>query len=155
MGKLTKWPISLENFHFGYLKGARFKYRFYFCSLCVKRKFWANLDKNDRLIHESWKFAFFVLVSQIMVFHFAYKKDFWHILIKFIVFKVFLSSSRPNKKQFQLVDLVIRRLWYSYIAFRLADLSKRKPEIQTSHSYLQKTLRKDSNDSFHEVTRNF
>ena len=24
--KLTKWPISLANFHFVYLKGARFKY---------------------------------------------------------------------------------------------------------------------------------
>ena len=33
--KLTKWPISLANFHFGYLKGARFKYRLYFCSFCV------------------------------------------------------------------------------------------------------------------------
>ena len=25
LGKITKWPISLANFHFGYLKGARFK----------------------------------------------------------------------------------------------------------------------------------
>ena len=25
LGKITKWPILLENFHFGYLKGARFK----------------------------------------------------------------------------------------------------------------------------------
>ena len=25
LGKITRWPISLENFHFGYLKGARFK----------------------------------------------------------------------------------------------------------------------------------
>ena len=33
--KLTKWPISLANFHFGYLKGARFKYKLYFCSFCV------------------------------------------------------------------------------------------------------------------------
>ena len=35
LGKLTKWLISLANFHFGHLKGARFKYRFYFRSLCV------------------------------------------------------------------------------------------------------------------------
>ena len=34
-------------------------------------------------------------------------------------------------------------------------LSKRKPEIQASHNCLQRTLRKDSNDSFDEVTRNF
>ena len=39
--------------------------------------------------------------------------------------------------------------------FWLADLSKRKPEIQASHNCLQRTLRKDSNDSFNEVTRNF
>ena len=40
-------------------------------------------------------------------------------------------------------------------AFRLADLSKRKPEIERSHNYLQRTLRKSSNDSFNEVTQNF
>ena len=36
-------------------------------------------------------------------------------------------------------------------AFRLADLSKEKSEIQASHN----CLRKDSNDSFNEVTRYF
>ena len=40
-------------------------------------------------------------------------------------------------------------------AFRLADSLKRKPEIQVSHNYLRRTLRKDSNDSFNEATRNF
>ena len=45
-----------------------------------------------------------------MVFHFGCKKDFWHILVKFIVYKVSLLSSRADKKQFQLEDLVIRRL---------------------------------------------
>ena len=40
-------------------------------------------------------------------------------------------------------------------AFRLADLLKRKPEIQVSHKCLGRTLYKDSNDSFNEVTRNF
>ena len=35
--------------------------------------------------------------------------------------------------------------------FWLADLSKRKPEIQASHN----CLHKDSNDSFNEVTQNF
>ena len=49
-----------------------------------------------------------------MVFHFVYKKDFWHILVKFIVYEVSRSSSRSNKKQFQLVDLVFGRLRYSY-----------------------------------------
>ena len=42
--------------------------------------------------------------------HFEYKKVFWLILVKFIVYRVFPSSSRSNKKQFQLVDLVIGRL---------------------------------------------
>ena len=45
-----------------------------------------------------------------MVFDSVYKKDFWHILVKFIVYKASLLSSRPNKKQFQLVDLVNGRL---------------------------------------------
>ena len=35
LGKLKKWPISLPNIRFGYLKGVRFKYRLYFCSFCV------------------------------------------------------------------------------------------------------------------------
>ena len=57
----------------------------------------------------------FILVpfSQIVVFHFVhfeYKKVFWHILVKFIVFIVFPTSTRSNKKQFQLVDLAIGRL---------------------------------------------
>ena len=45
-----------------------------------------------------------------MVFHFVhfeYKRDFWHIFVKFILYRVSLQSSRSNKKQFQLVDLVI------------------------------------------------
>ena len=35
LGKITKWLISLANFHFGYLQGACFRYGFYFCSICV------------------------------------------------------------------------------------------------------------------------
>ena len=35
LGKLTKWKISLENFPFGYIKGARFKNMLYFCTFCV------------------------------------------------------------------------------------------------------------------------
>ena len=35
LGKITKWLISLLNFHFGYLKGACFKYGPYFCSICL------------------------------------------------------------------------------------------------------------------------
>ena len=42
-----------------------------------------------------------------------------------------------------------------YTALRSADLSKRNPEIQASQGCLQRTLCKDSNDSFNEVTRNF
>ena len=49
-----------------------------------------------------------------MVFHFVYKKDFRYILEKFLVYKVSLSSSRFNKKQLHLVDLVIGHLSYSY-----------------------------------------
>ena len=60
------------------------------------------------------KIAIFILVSQIMVFHFVYKKYFWYFLVNFIIYTVSLSSSWSNEKQFQLVDLVIGRLWYSY-----------------------------------------
>ena len=66
--------------------------------------------QNDPL---NLKISILVLVSQIMVFHFVhfeYKKDFWHFLLKFIVYMVSLLSSRSNKKQFQLVDRVIGRL---------------------------------------------
>ena len=34
LGKLTKLSISLANFYFGYLKGARFKYIFWLI-LCI------------------------------------------------------------------------------------------------------------------------
>ena len=50
----------------------------------------------------------------IMVFHFVYKKYFWYFLVNFIIYTAYLSSSWSNEKQFQLVDLVIGRLWYSY-----------------------------------------
>ena len=53
------------------------------------------------------------LISQIIVFHFLhfeYEKVFWNILVKFILYRVFPSSSRSNKKQSQLVDLVIECL---------------------------------------------
>ena len=35
LGKIRKWPISLANFHFGYIKGTRFKYRLYFSPFSV------------------------------------------------------------------------------------------------------------------------
>ena len=55
--------------------------------------------------------------------HFEDKIDFWHILVKFIVYRVFILSSRSDKKQLQLVDLT--RSYIGYIqAFRLADLPK-------------------------------
>ena len=69
------------------------------------------MGKNFRMIYLN--ISILVLISQITVFHFVhfeYKKDFWHILVKFIVYKVYLSSSQSNKKQLQLVDLVIGRL---------------------------------------------
>ena len=61
------------------------------------------MDKNfnDPL---ELKIAIFVLVSHIMVLHFVYKKDFWDLLVKFILYKASLSSSRSNKKHFQLAD---------------------------------------------------
>ena len=46
--------VKLQNgrFHLQIsILGARFKYRLYFCSFCVLRKFWTNLDKNYRMIH--------------------------------------------------------------------------------------------------------
>ena len=52
--------------------------------------------KNDPL---ELKISISVLVSQIMVFHFLHfehKKDFWYILVKFIVCTIFLLSSRSN-----------------------------------------------------------
>ena len=66
------------------------------CIIEILGKFGLTLQ-NDPL---ELKIAIFVLVSQIMVFHFEYKKDFWHILVTFIVCKVSLSSSRSNKKTF-------------------------------------------------------
>ena len=39
LDKITKRLISLASFQFGYLKGARFKYRLYFLSFCVQRRF--------------------------------------------------------------------------------------------------------------------
>ena len=52
--------------------------------------------KNDPL---ELKISISVLVSQIMVFHFVlseHKKNFWHILVKFIVYTVFLLSIGSN-----------------------------------------------------------
>ena len=99
LGKITKWSISLANFYFGYLKGACFKYGLYFflilCIIEVLGKFGQEV-KNDSL---EQKISILVLVSQIMVFHFVYfehKKDFWHILVKFVVHRVSLLSIRSN-----------------------------------------------------------
>ena len=82
--------------------------------LCMKEvlgKF-GQKSRNDLLVMD-FKISILVLISQIIAFHFVhfeYKKVFWHILVKFIVYRVFPSSSLSNKKQFQLVDLVIGRL---------------------------------------------
>ena len=90
LDKITKWSISLASFHFGYLKGACFNYGLFYHSFCVQRKFWANLCKNHGMALDL-KISILVLVSQIMVFHFVhfeYKKDFWHILDKLIVYMI-------------------------------------------------------------------
>ena len=82
--------------------------------LCMKEvlgKF-GYKSRNDLLVIDL-KISFLVHISQIIVFHFVhfeYKKAFWHILVKFVIYRVFPSSSRSNKKQLQLVDLVIGRL---------------------------------------------
>ena len=70
----------------------------FFLILCIAevlRKF-GSILKNDPL---ELKISISVLVSQIMVFHFVHfehKKDFWYILVKFIVCTIFLLSSRSN-----------------------------------------------------------
>ena len=66
-------------------------------------------SRNDVLVIDL-KIFILVLFSQIAVLHFEYKKVFSHILVKCIVFIVFPTSTRSNKKQFQLVDLAIGRL---------------------------------------------
>ena len=44
--------LEIQNdIHFGYSKGARFKYRLYLCSICVQREVWENLGKKYRMIH--------------------------------------------------------------------------------------------------------
>ena len=102
------------KFPFWVLKRCSFQVKALFllilCIIEILGKFGKKL-KNDPL---ELKIAIFVLISQIMVFHFVYKKDFWYILIKFIVYKASLLSSRSNKKNVQLVDLVIGRSWCSY-----------------------------------------
>ena len=70
----------------------------FFLILCITevlRKF-GSILKNDPL---ELKISISVLISQIMVFHFVHfehKKDFWYILVKFIVCTIFLLSSRSN-----------------------------------------------------------
>ena len=56
--KTTERSTWLENVHFGYLKGARFKCVICFYSFSLWEKFWANLVKNDRMIHFTWRFPF-------------------------------------------------------------------------------------------------
>ena len=70
---------------------AHFKYKGSFGQI------WVKLQINPLDL----KTSILVLLSQIMMFHFAhseYKKDFWHILAKFIVYRVSLLSSRSNRK---------------------------------------------------------
>ena len=68
------------------------------------------------------KIVIFILVSQIMVFQFLYKKDFWHILVKLIV--LFLVSRPCN------LMLIIFLFWsvmvFSKIGFSISRLIKKK-----------------------------
>ena len=99
LGKVTKGPISLANFHFGYLKGTRLK-GFIFTHFVYNRNFgqiWIKIIEWSIRVEN----VIFVLVLQIMLFHFVYKKDFWHILVTFIVYKVSLLSSRSDIKHFR------------------------------------------------------
>ena len=83
---------------------AHFVYKGSFKQIWVKITEWSIRFENFR----------FDAISQIMVFHFVhffeYKKVIWYILAKFTVYRVSFSSSRSNKKQFKLGDLVIGRL---------------------------------------------
>ena len=73
------------KFPFWVLKRCAFQVKALFllilCIIEILGKFGKKL-KNEPL---ELKIAIFVLISQIMVFHFVYKKDFWYILVKFIV----------------------------------------------------------------------
>ena len=74
---------------------------------------WVKITEWSIVLLTDLNISILVLISQILVFHFVhfeYKKVFWHILVKFIAYRGFLSSSRSNKNQFQLVDHVIGRL---------------------------------------------
>ena len=67
------------------------------------------MDFNDPL---DKKMLMLVLASQVMAFHFVhfeYKKEYLQILVRVIIYSLSLSSSLSNKKQFQLVDLVLGR----------------------------------------------
>ena len=82
--------------------------------LCMKDvlgKF-GSKSRNDLFVIDL-QTSILVLISQIIVFdfvHFEYEKVFWNIMVKFILYRVFPSPSWSNKKQVQLVDLVIGSL---------------------------------------------
>ena len=111
LGKITKLLISLANFHFEYLKGTRFKYGLYFVHFVLNKVFgqiwvkvteWCirleNVPFGARFTHNGAPF-----------FHFEYKNDFCHILVKSILHRVSFLFSQSNEKQFQLVDLLVGR----------------------------------------------
>ena len=73
------------------------------------RQIWAkNTERSIKL--ENFLFGACLQVMVFQFVHFEYKKNFWHILIKFLVYKEFLLSNRSHKKLFQLVDVLIGRL---------------------------------------------
>ena len=104
--------IHLRDFKdvdFNFTRFANFKFAYFEIEECFGL-IWVKLQNGRFHLQIPFWVLIFALVSQIMLFHFVYKKEFWHILVKFVVYKVSLLSSRSNKKHFTLIDLVIGRL---------------------------------------------
>ena len=112
LGKITKWLISLAISILVTSKVLVSRKGFIFTHFVYNRNFrqiWIKTMEWSIRVENCHFRTRFTSVRSIL-----YIKKTWHILVKFIVNKVSLLSSRSNKKLFQLVDLVIGRLWYSY-----------------------------------------
>ena len=112
LSKITKSSISLANFHFEFLEGTRFNYGLYFVHFVLNKVFgqvWVKVAKWCIRL-ENVPFGACFTHYGAPFFHFEYKNDFCHIWVKSVLYRVSLLSSQPNKKQFHLVDLLVRRL---------------------------------------------
>ena len=110
--KITKLLISLANFHFEYLEGTCFKYGLYFVHFVLNKVFgqiWVKVTEWCIRL-ENVPFGARFTYYGAPFFHFEYKNNFCHILVKSILYKVSLLCSQSNEKQFQLVDLLVGRL---------------------------------------------